>query len=134
MTHGDKSKAKTVKASKASGRKEASSRGEKVREAGAEKGNGKTGEKAAASLPKTAKSKAGGQKGGAEKSSSEKSGSKAAVPLPASGETKVRASAKAEKSRGTANGEPGTFSDPLIANAFSRAVEKYGNAFRKLTD
>lgn len=38
------------------------------------------------------------------------------------------------KNKPRANGDEGGFSNPLVAAAFKRAVKKYPNAFRRLTD
>ncbi len=132
MTHGDKDKAKKA-ASKASGKTSSKA-------AGAEKGV-QTG------------SKAGGKEGvGAKAAASEKSsasvkaGAKAAAKAPAktaakgtNGEGVAKAVPQpppvAAKGKRPAAPEPaGGFNNPVVGNAFKRAVKKYPNAFRRLTD
>ncbi|MCU1349347.1 MAG: hypothetical protein JWO56_2377 [Acidobacteria bacterium] len=84
-----------------------------------------------------------GIKSAAETSSKTKSGSSKAIPKKSaaaakagpSGEDngggKTKAGVKAPAARGP---ESEGFSNPVIASAFKRAVKKYPNAFRKLTD
>ncbi len=82
-------------------------------------------------------SKASGKK-------SSKGGTKTKVAAKSSQAKKQAASSKAEKQTGKAgnNGKPRTritpdsitFTNPIVANAFKRAVKKYPNAFRRLTD
>ena|SRR5437762_4028987 len=105
MKHGDKAKAKTAKA-KASG-KEAS--GKKV----------------------VAKSSAKGKSG-------EGKAPKAASKKVAVAEKKASPPAKVDNGKGkagrvTTNGGV-KFTNPLVAEAFRRAVKKYPSAFRRLTD
>src|SRR3954453_9828388 len=107
MNDGDKAKAKAAKA-KTSGKETSSKNSAK------EKG----GKAVAASSKKesSAPSKTGAEKkGGSAKSSSAKAGG---------------------KSSGKARSEPDTitFTNPAIESAFNRAVKKYPNAFRRLTD
>ena len=98
----------------------------------------KHGDKAKA---KTAKAKAGKKSGaksskGAEKSSSK--AAKAAAPQESSRKTEEKSSpavAKGGNGKGkTAIPAAGGFSNPIIAEAFRRAVKKYPTAFRRLTD
>jgi hypothetical protein len=104
MKHGDKAKAKSAK-TKASG-KEA---GSKKVAAKSSKGAEKTGGKAV---------KAGGSK---------------VVPKAAA---KAGPSGKADNGKGKGVVAPGgiNFSNPVIAEAFRRAIKKYPSAFRRLTD
>ena len=124
MTHGDKAKAKAGKSSQASAVEKSST---PVKEAGVKSAAGKGGGKSA---PQGA-SKAGDQgkisirKSGAEKGSAASAGEKGA----SSG--KEGGGAKAAK--GPID-EVGSFSNPAVANAFRRAIQRYPNAFRKLTD
>ncbi len=128
MTHGDKTKAKTVKGSKASAQQKASTQGAEVRKAGSEKIDGKGAGKSASQgkAGKGSEVEAGGKKPLAPKAGAEK-GSRAGIKEPS------------EKSRGRAAapaviGEGPFITNPAIADSFSRAVKKYPNAFRKLTD
>jgi hypothetical protein len=114
MTHGDKAKAKAAKSSsQASAVKKANSKeaggGSKVRE----------GSKA----PKIAVKgqQAAGEKGSSPAAPAKKGGS--AGPAKEQGKARPQADAGA-----------GGFSNPVIANAFKRALKKYPNALRKLTD
>lgn len=107
MKHGDKAKAKA--ASKASGKssKAAGEKGSSAKEAGGSS-KGKTlkaGKQAGAGGEKA---EAGGKAGGNGKPSARR------PPAPPP--------------------EAGTFTNPVVGNAFKRAVKKYPNAFRRLTD
>lgn len=115
MKHGDKAKsAKT----KASGKEKSA---ETVQKAGAKGGKAvESGKKAAAPAEKSS-----GAKASAEKASAKGGGKAPAKAPPGNGAAKPRPAAVA--------GPPG-FSNPVVANAFKRAVKKYPNAFRKLTD
>jgi hypothetical protein len=95
MKHGDKAKSK--KASKASGKKSS---------------KGGTASKVAAQ----------GSKGKKQQTVS----SKIEKPAAKSGDN--------GKPRARLTPDAITFSNPLVANAFKRAVKKYPNAFRRLTD
>ena len=109
MKHGDKAKAKSAK-TKASG-KEASSK--KV-VAKSSKGAEKTVSKAP---------KAGGKKD---------SGAKA-VQAAKKGSPPAKADNGKGKSRPVPTG-PVNFTNPVVAEAFRRAIKKYPTAFRRLTD
>lgn len=107
MTHGDKEKAKAAKSNKAS-----------VKKAG-ENGKGKAVE-AAKSVSKTVpetkgSSKGAGEKAAAEKGAASKKGSSAAKDAASRPDPKADAN------------------NPVVAAA-ERAIKKYPNAFRKLTD
>jgi hypothetical protein len=104
MKHGDKAKAKSAKA-KASGKEAVSKKSDAKSSKGAEK----------SSVVKAAQavSKKESSKPAAEKSSAPGNGKgKGARPTTA----------------------PGGFTNPVIAEAFRRAVKKYPNTFRRLTD
>ena len=58
-------------------------------------------------------------------SGSKKAGTAKAAPAPAGG--------KSDSGKGRGN-EPGSFNNPIVANAFKRAVKKYPSAFKRLTD
>ena len=103
MKHGDKAKAKSAKAIKASAKKTSSKTG-KGREAKAGKSGGKAEVKA---------------KSGA------KAESKASKTKPSGGNGKTSRRPSSETVE---------FSNPVVAAAFKRAVKKYPNAFRRLTD
>lgn len=107
MKHGDKAKAKSAKASSKSSGKKGST------EAG---------------------SKAGGSKkdGGAKAVPKGKGAAPQAVPQSAG--KGVPAAGKGGSARGNPSPPAGSFSNALIGNAFKRAVKKYPNAFRRLTD
>ena len=90
-----------------------------------------------------AASKASGKKasskaGAASKSSAKSSKTVQSVKSP----RKAEKPAESSKSQAGGNGKPrprGTsdtpgFSNPVVANAFKRAIKKYPNAFRRLTD
>lgn len=111
MTHGDKTKAKAAKSSKASGKKDAGKTG----------GNGK-GKKAVAAKAVSESGKAGAGK----KAAPVKKGA-----VPEAARSKERSEAK---SRAVAPDSPAGFSNPGVASAFKHALKKYPNAFRKLTD
>lgn len=121
MTHGDQAKAKAAKSSQASGFQKSSSKdaGKAVQSGKGGKGSSKEGSeggKAAQIVLKKqqAGTEAAGAKGGTAETGN---GSKA----------KNRSSAAAA--------DPDTgFSNPAVANAFKRALKKYPNAFRRLTD
>jgi len=115
MTHGDKAKGKKA-ASKASGSQKSS----KAVKASQVAKSGKNGKKAVQAGPKAEAQK-------------QQSGGKAAAP--------AKAVAKAVAKAGGSNGkpkargpEPGGFTNPVIGSAFKRAVKKFPNAFRRLTD
>ena len=128
MTHGDKAKAKTGKSSQASAVKKSSSPVEE----GASHGQGKGGGKVA---PQSS-AKGGGESGKASKISIKKGGGEKGSATPAAEKSghPGKESAGTAKSRSRGGDDPGTFSNPAIAAAFRRAVQKYPNAFRKLTD
>jgi hypothetical protein len=96
----------------------------------------KHGDKAKA---KSAKAKASGKevsskKAGAQSSKSSEKSSKASAP-------KEKSSPPTSKSGGNGKGKtarpvpgPAGISNPIIAEAFRRAVKKYPTAFRRLTD
>jgi hypothetical protein len=113
MTHGDKEKAKAAKSNKAS-----------VKKAG-ENGKGKAVE-AAKSASKTVPENKGGGKTGkaAEKSSGKTAGAKAAAAKKASSAAKDAASYP----------DPQADANNPVVAAAERAIKKYPNAFRKLTD
>ena len=127
MKHGDKAK-KSAKAVKASGKKSSSK--EVVAKARKESGSSKTSSKEAGS-------KAVAQKAGAKTESKPGEAAKGAV------KTAAKAPAKdtAGKGSGGGNGKAkagdtggSSFANPVVGAAFKRAVKKYSNAFRRLTD
>ena len=136
MTHGEKAKAKTAKSSQASATKKISTKaGTKTVQIGKKGGGKETGQSSKAV-------KAGGKKAGPEKTSaktSAKAGSQkeSAAAIPAK---KAASAAKETGSNGKAKARPPAaeeaagFTNPTVANAFKRALKKYPNAFRKLTD
>lgn len=128
MTHGDKAKAKTGKSSQASGNQKSSHAvgksaqgGEGGRQSGrqADRQSGQAGKIAV-------KKQNGGEKGGLPAPAGKKGGT-------ASPSAKEAGGGDKSKGRGAAE-DTAVFSNPAIAGAFERAVKKYPNAFRKLTD
>lgn len=111
MTHGDQAKAKTAKSSQASATPKSSSKtaGQTLQAGksskGAEKGDGGKGGKISSK----------GTQAGPEKDSAAGKGSKAR-PAPAAAD------------------DTAGFTNAAVAAAFKRALKKYPNAFRKLTD
>src|SRR5262245_2477047 len=94
----------------------------------------KHGDKAKA---KSAKAKASGKeasskKAGAQSSKSAEKSSKAAPKKVESSAPKTGGNGKGKTARPVAG--PGGISNPVIAEAFRRAVKKYPTAFRRLTD
>lgn len=116
MKDGDKAKAKAAKA-KASGKKVSS------KSAAKEKGGKavKTGSK---------KENSPSAKGQAEK----KSGSTGSVKAAPKAVAKALFIPKSNGKSPRADAEAITFTNPAIESAFKRAVKKYPNAFRRLTD
>lgn len=128
MTHGEQTKAKAAKTSQASGNQKSSKTGGKALQTGkSSKAGGKEG---GGEAGKTVKIVAKKDQTGAEKSSaaSQKAGSSAKETGNGG-----KGAAKGRTAPEAADGPPG-FSNPAVANAFKRAVKKYSNAFRKLTD
>jgi hypothetical protein len=115
MKHGDKAKGKTLKASKASSGEKAGSKG----------GEAKSNAKAQAG-GKTVQAAKSGSSAKAQAVTQTVAGKKAAGSAP-------RPAAAAGGIKGLRPDEEG-FSNPIVAGAFKRAVKKYPNAFRKLTD
>ena len=107
MKHGDKAKAKAAKA-KASGKEARSQKSGAKSSKGAEKSSSKA------------------VKAAGPKESSSKAVEKASPPASKGGNGKGK----------TARPVPGPsgFSNPVIAEAFRRALKKYPTAFRRLTD
>lgn len=120
MTHGDQAKARIGKSSQASGSKKSSS-----------PTGGKSGESRQSRGPEGRQSSQGGAKIAAQKRlpgpavAGKKGG---AFPAKETGHD-----GKGSKARPSSE-DAGGISNPVIAAAFKRAVKKYPNAFRKLTD
>ena len=118
MKHGDKAKANPAKAKAA---------GQKSGTPASKKSGKKAGESSKAAAAKA-------QKGGG---SAKEAGKKTSSSTPQSSQTGQ--TGKASDSKGKAKvsvvvlGEPG-FTNPVVAEAFKRAVKKYPTAFRRLTD
>ena len=125
MKHGDKAKAKSAKASsKTSGKKSSKAAGEKS-------------SKAVKTGSKDSSKKAGAEKAAAEKASLKAGAGKGAAVTKSSGGTKAppAPTVKGGKANGRAVESDGpNFSNALVASAFKRAIKKYPNAFRRLTD
>ena len=121
MTHGEQTKAKTGKSSQASGSQKISSKTAGKTGPGGKGSNAKEGEtgKAGKIVVKKDQAGAAAQKGSfaaKEAGNGSKGGGKArSAPAPAPDDV------------------PG-FSNPTVENAFKRALKKYPNALRKLTD
>ena len=110
MKHGDKAKAKSAK-TKASGK---------------EAGSKKTVAKSSKGAEKTA--------GKAVKAGSKKESPPKAVPAPKKGGAASKGdNGKGKGVRPVPTG-PVSFSNPVIGEAFRRAIKKYPTAFRRLTD
>lgn len=124
MTHGDKAKAKTGKNGQASAKKVSS----KV----VAQTSGQSGQ-----ADKTAgKSDAKKQQGAGEKAapaSKKGGGSVKAVPLSAASDAKGKSRASASAAP-PSSGDGSGFSNAVVGAAFKRALKKYPNALRKLTD
>ncbi|HEY0143237.1 MAG TPA: hypothetical protein VGF48_20255 [Thermoanaerobaculia bacterium] len=133
MKHGDQGKGKTAKAASQA----SATRGKTVPVSQ----GGKAGK-----AVKTSSSKAGEDGGGqnGKGSGSKKAGSASSKAAPEKGSrlpvqqaaaaTPVKKGGSDAGAKGRPVEEPGGFNNPLVANAFKRAVAKYPNAFRKLTD
>jgi len=127
MTHGDQAKAKTAKSSQASATKKSSNKtvgkapqGSKtVKTGGKEAGQGGKASKAGKANPK---------KAGSEKSSP------AAKAVAAKETGNGGKGSKARPAAAPADDATTGFTNSAVATAFKRAVKKYPNAFRKLTD
>jgi hypothetical protein len=122
MTHGDKTKAKGKTSLQASGKKSSSKAGDNGKGAGKAAGGSKAG-KAGGSGETSVKKGSPVEKAAAAKAGGAKDGSTSSSP---GGDTKTKGRAPAVEAAG--------FSNPVIADAFKRALKKYPNAFRKLTD
>jgi hypothetical protein len=120
MTHGDKAKAKIGKSSQASAAAKKSS--SPAQQAGSKAVEGKGGGQGASQS--AAKTESG-------KISIKKGGNGAPTEKAAAAGSGKEGGGKALKGRVE---EPVTFSNPVVASAYRRAVQKYPNAFRKLTD
>jgi hypothetical protein len=126
MTHGDQAKAKAAKSSQASGNQKSSPQtaGKAVQSGKAGQGGGKEGGAGSKGAPILVK--AGPEKGGSP--AAPKAGAGAAKEAGNGGKGKGRP--VPPPAADTTTG----FSNPAVANAFKRALKKYPNAFRKLTD
>ena len=124
MKDGDKAKAKAGKA-KASGKKASSKVSAK------EKG-GKGGKavKAGAKKESSSSSKAQGAKKGPSAKGSVKATAKVVPKASHAAVSSPKSSGKAARADAAAI----TFTNPAIESAFKRAIKKYPNAFRRLTD
>jgi hypothetical protein len=74
-----------------------------------------------------------GKKAKAKPSGKKASKSKAAVQTAKAGKGSVPAAKAGANGKGRGADSP-AFNNPIVANAFKRAVKKYPNAFRRLTD
>jgi hypothetical protein len=122
MTHGDKAKAKKT-ASKASesskSTKVEGGQPPKISKTRDQEGGGKAGQAGSKAVQTEKRQQSGsGEKGAAAKAL----GAAKAGAGGSSSNSKVRSDA------------PGGISNPIVANAFKRAIKKYPNAFRRLTD
>ena len=86
---------------------------------------------------KTAKARVSGKKGSPKaaakgKASQSKKSSAKASAAAAKASSKPKAAPSNGKGRSTLDSV--TFNNPIVANAFKRAVKKYPTAFRRLTD
>jgi hypothetical protein len=124
MKHGDKAKAKAAKA-KASGKK-ASIKGSAKEKGGKGGKTVKAGGKKESSSPSKAKA--------SKKVASAKGTVKTKPKAVLKASPKVVSSPKSSVKTVRADAETFTFTNPTIESAFKRAVKKYPNAFRRLTD
>jgi hypothetical protein len=124
MKDGDKAKAKAAKA-KASGKKAS------IKSSAKEKG-GKGGKtvKAGSKKEGSSSSKAEAAKKGAGGKGGDKAKPKAVLKVGPKAVSSPKSSAKTTR----VDAETFTFTNPAIESAFKRAVKKYPNAFRRLTD
>jgi hypothetical protein len=131
MTHGDKAKAKAAKSNQASAAKKVTPKGrESGKGPGKEAGQGGRQSRESGQTAKAVPKAAGAKAPGSEKSGAAKKGSPAPAPPKDSGaDARVKARTTADN-----GGSAGGFSNPVIAGAFKRALKKYPNALRKLTD
>jgi type II secretory pathway component GspD/PulD (secretin) len=118
MTHGDKAKAKTGKSSQTSAKKVSA-------KAGPESSGSKAGKDDQSASAK--KQQAGGEKSGPAQKSG---GSSKAVPAAAASDVKGKARPAAPAPAGDGSG----FTNAIVGSGFKRALKKYPNALRKLTD
>jgi hypothetical protein len=83
---------------------------------------------------KAAKAKHSGKKSSA-KAGTQSKASHSAKAKTGGAKTTIQTSSKTnDKSRGRSPADGSPFSNPIVAAAFKRAVKKYPNAFRRLTD
>lgn len=132
MTHGDQAKAKTAKSGQASATKKTSSKtGGKTVQAGKGGKGGKASVKEVRQSSKAGKIVVKKQEAGSEKSRpSLRKSPLAAKESGNGGKTKGRPVPAAAAPDDTAT----SFTNSAVAAAFKRALKKYPNAFRKLTD
>lgn len=128
MTHGDKDKAKKA-ASKASGDKKSS-------KAVTPGKAGQTRAKAESGVQTVKNGKTGKEGGGKAAEARPKGGEKAAAaPKSAAGKAPpAKASDVKSKARPVVAEQPAGFTNPLVSSGFKRALKKFPNAFRRLTD
>jgi hypothetical protein len=133
MTHGDKAKAKKA-ASQASGSKKTSKAvqtGKSVQAAKTGAQSGKTSsEKGGKAVEARSKAAETGKK---QQARPEKSVPAAKTSASKAGSGKEADAGSRLKARGLPP-DPSGFSNPVIGNAFKRAIKKFPNAFRRLTD
>ena len=122
MKHGDKNKA-NKKASKTSGSQKKAVKAAKNGKSGKaakESGGGKKAVKASPKAAETAKKQQAARE-------------KAPVPAKTSPPAKASGSNNKPKARGVP-ADPSGFTNPLVGAGFKRALKKFPNAFRRLTD
>lgn len=125
MTHGDQAKAKAAKTSQTSGIQKSSSKAAGKQQGGkGSQGGGQQGSEGSQGAKIALKK----QQGDAEK------GSPAAAPAAKGASGKDAGNGGKGKGRPAPPLDGSGFSNPDVANAFKRALAKYPNAFRKLTD
>ncbi|MGZ5441994.1 MAG: hypothetical protein ACXW5U_16485 [Thermoanaerobaculia bacterium] len=133
MTHGDQAKAKTAKSSQASATKKTSSKtAGKAVQVGKSGKAGKAGVKEAGQSSKAGKIDVKKQQAGSEKGGPS-SLQKAALPAKESGNSGKGKTRPATAAAAPDDAAPG-FTNAAVAAAFKRALKKYPNALRKLTD
>lgn len=127
MKHGDKAKNKAAKA-KTSGKKVSSKNSAKENGGKAGKAAGK--KESSSPVKAEAAKKVASPKGSSVKAGSIKDNTKASPKTGAKAVANSRTDGKAARFEPQAI----TFTNPAIESAFKRAVKKYPNAFRRLTD
>lgn len=138
MKHGDKNPKTAKAASQASGKKSDSKTAVETTKSGKTAGAKETGKESGKAVEAGKKQQAGPAKGGVKASA--KDSSQTAGKAPGAGVKEVpptpgsRRAAEARAKIDVRPREDGGFTNPHVGNAFKRAIKKYPNTFRRLTD